>query len=315
MAIAFVGLILLVVPRAPGANIWPVGGDLRIHVQPATTPPAPPATTCAEIVQHSEETGLLDFGLYLTVWPYSYALGIETLELRLDWPSNWVLVGGWVPHEGTADDFMEWYGGLECTLNWQECATWEWGLGVLDLLRLQFQVTGPGTIRVVSEVPDIELCEPWEVWITDVHAFPASAGDLCGFVQETCPPSNHCTPEANASQLLLQAPQGQQLHEQLTFTLHQPGMPRCIASCQATETWIAVDGVVEASMDPARDQTYRVDLDVDTTALAPGTYRAWVQVDSGGCRACTEVVLEVLTATGVPPGDDGVSWGQIKRLY
>jgi hypothetical protein len=298
------GLALLAIPSVGGANTGPVG-EILVHVQPDTWPPPPPLTACDQLVQHTPDTGALEFDLYLTL-NEAFAFGVDSLELTVQWTQGWNAWDYLIPSGGTGNVSVQ---GSQATftVGWPACSTTDEGL--LLLLRLYVDVSGPGELRV-SGWTDVRMCEGWSGWLGYTEGFAASAGDICDYYSESCPPRQHCWPMAEMPLRELQVVAGQTAQMDLYFAILPHSWSGCTVSCQGTAPWMQVTPVL------GRERSwYTVSLTVDTEGLPAGTHRGWVQVDSDDCRACTEVVLEVLEATGVPSQDASISWSRIKSLY
>lgn len=305
---ALIAAFALFALSAPAiANTGPSTSELFLHVQPDSWPPPPPLTSCSQIIQHTDATGWLEFDVYQAVTHWYGAFAIGSIDIAFEVPGSWQLSSEYiVPAGGTGT--MSWVNGHPTySLSWPDCQPYATEIQLL--LRIYLNVDGPGALQPLTGWPLAELCIPW-TGPTWGDSYGASAGDPCGYRQESCSPGMHCWPEAATPQLALQAVQGAQLQETLNFTLQPDYIGACSASCQSTAPWMAVAGKLLED-----EHNYEVSLDIDTATLAPGTHSAWVQVDSGFSRACTEVILEVLTATGVQSLDAGVSWGDIKSLY
>ncbi|MCB1163745.1 MAG: hypothetical protein R3C71_10375 [Candidatus Krumholzibacteriia bacterium] len=162
----------------------------------------------------------------------------------------------------------------------------------------------------MASYPDVRVCGGWESWLASAECFSAVVGVDCDYYSESCPPRQHCWPMAEMPLRELQVPAGGTVQTNLYFAIFPHSWEGCPVSCQGTEPWMLVEPVRAGER-----SWYTVSLTANAEGLSPGMHLGWVQVDSGNSRACTEIELEVLDVTGVPPPDHGISWGRVKSLY
>lgn len=296
-------LALLALALPASANTGP-SGDILIHVRPYDGQP-PQLDDCSQIVQHTEATGWIEFDLYLHT--PGYAIHPRSVVVELDWSATWNYLGHEVASGGEGE-FNPYVNPVLCTLSWPDCPPATSDLQLL--LRLWLWVPGPGEMWSPSGYPEVFLCPPWDYELWGVEVAAAAAGVVCGYPQDPCNGGIHCWPQADFPLIELAAIPGDIAQATLHFTFRSHWWSGCSTTCQGTADWMHVSGQMVFEF-----QRYTVFLQVNTAGLAPGDYSGWVQVDSGGGRGCTEVLLHVLTPTGVSPVDDAVSWSLIKSLY
>jgi hypothetical protein len=296
------------------ANVIPESAIL-FHVQPVAGPDyceTSPLTSCYEIIRHTEETGLLEFDLF--IHPIAYVdehLPIQSLETVMEWTANLELVS-WEScapiGELTVDDHTA---GL--WLHWPDCPPMI--EEILLAARFTFNVTGYGILDAPGLSNLVLGCPGDDFTAAAVGAY-AQAGVECTYCFVKCGRYEHCEPHLDPDVLYLETHEGGLVDGEIIITAESPSGPpiHCELDCTEYEDWM------EITLEELEWPYQRLTVTGDASALEEGLYEGKVYVESYTCMNCADVVFTVTGISGVPGDDpDGaretVSWGAVKARH
>jgi hypothetical protein len=306
--------LCLALPWFAGANPLPPTA-IFTHVQAPdpTFCDQSPLMHCAQIVQYTEATGVLEFDLF--VWTFFAGQQLDAVQLTAEWPAEWGFVEGSLCNGAHGTMNVQ---GHRAVINasWApDCPTME--TEVLLFGKILLNVTDRGEFGYSYSGPHTLTwgCPPNE-WTEELAAFVgAEAGIECSHCYTDCGFDMVCLPEMTPHTLAVELPQGQIGEYGIDVTVWMWEQP-CPINFIPTESWMAL-GVEQLDW-----EHYRVSLTVDTSGMEPGEYSGWVRGESD-CVDCCRVVLTVLDSQGIEeepvekedlPGTVG-SWGRVKNLY
>ena len=309
-------LVLIAVPGS--ANVLPESGLLT---QVGPSPGGVPIVNCSQLVTSTTATGEVEFVVYFMrcgVFPPDEWLCLGSLTGDLRWPAGWDLIES------------EAFGGGSCDLdpvgvdvhipgirdhNWS--MSWPWpplpiGMtwdSVVPILRLVLDVVEPG--RLDPWWADVELRHDC---IGDVfHTYPsrggAYAGLACGFYDVQCLEPVYCFPSFSVDVLELSVPTGSAVRDTVELHNGHNEYIQCGYSIETHAPWCTAQ-YYDHMQYPPYDIGW-LDVDIDTTDLAPGTYATEIELRTSRFGRCLPVVVEVTDAVVT----ESLTWGAIKALY
>jgi hypothetical protein len=294
------------------ANPLP-SGLIFVHVQPPVENfcEIDPITTCEEIVQYTDATGVLEFDLYIMV-PFAIPMTYYGLETALEWPAGWVLLG-WEPCHGGEGWFDPIGSGGNLNIIWANCPQTENEVFlaarfIMDVTGYgKFGTSGYGDATVTFDCPPDDYSEI--IFMTS-----AEAGVVCSYCYAPCDFSSACRPVPDPAELHLTIVQGESSESQIHVPVQGGGlMSPCMPSFVTTADYMTV------TYEELGWNDYMVTLTVNTEGLATGFHQAWFRAEDT-CVGCTEVIVEVLPPVNAVPGDQPgqpelSTWGAMKALY
>jgi hypothetical protein len=307
-------LVLLIGPTSStDANVIPESAIL-FHVQPVAAPDyceTSPLTSCYEIIRHTEETGLLEFDLF--IHPIAYVeehLPIQSLETVLEWTAHLELVS-WESCAPIGDLSVDGH-TADLLLHWPNCPpmTEE----ILLAARFRFNVTGYGILDAPG-LSNLVLGCPGDDFTAGAVGAYAQAGVECTYCFVKCGRHEHCEPHLDPNVLYLEAHEGEIAEGEIIITAQSPAPPiHCELDCTEYEDWL------EITLEELEWPYLRLTVTADASALEEGLYEGKVYIESFTCMNCADVVFTVTGISGVPDDDpDGaseiVSWGAVKARH
>lgn len=296
--------LVLAAPLAQ-ANPLPVC-FLFVHVHPwvsnfCTTNPI---TECAQVVQHTEADGDLEFDLFMDNRNLQ-GVGIEeyqTVRLDVRWSPSWTYQyaencrGGAVEEELLADRAI-----LDFTFSSPVPVT---GSELTHLGRVRMDVNGFGDLYVYNG-----SVNGLEVWCGSNRA---QAGVECAYCLTTCGWWPGCGAQLTPEVLNLDVLQGSTAEGTFHADInHDHQYLPCPVEYVSDDPFVHLDVQYAGGFDAD------IQVTVDASELPLGITEAIVRAESD-CRHCSRVVINVLESTAAPEGDPlerTTSWGAIKMLY
>jgi hypothetical protein len=318
VALLVLPAVLWGTPQPAEANPLPEGAILT-HVQPVDPDFCNqcPITACDQIVQYTEETGILEFDLFVYPPGYEPDLTISRLEGLVEWPPQWQFID-YELCEGGQGTILVNGNQAQLDIAWPACP--QMNGEVFLVARFIVDVTGYGSLGISELGAAVDLhCPPdeYEMWAVGAVA---RAGVECSYCYTPCDLGWPCEPHLSPGVLELEVTEGESVRGQIHvyITGSDPDFP-CGPNFVATESWAALD------VEWTDWNLCEIEVTADASALDRGIYEGWVRGE-GDCVGCTRVVLTVLPgAQGVwdddreagEPQDPGtaVSWGRLKTLY
>jgi hypothetical protein len=301
------------------------------HVQPvdpyfcATCP----ITSCAEIIQHTEQTGVLEFDLFYHD-PFVVPPQIYSLVANIEWSPLWTPLEAEIC--GGGEGSIELTGPNRATVDviWPDCPQWGFD-GVFLVARFVFDVGGPGSIWTTDWLEEhINLgCPPNLMHPFDVLMASTTAG-TCSFCPPRCDRQDPCHAYFYSGSIELEVAQGSVIETTATvYCSGRWGVEPCIADLTTTVEWMSWNESQIWWLSSGEVQ--ELALTIDAQNLDPGTYEGWGRA-AARCDYCTEtecvgciaVDLTVLDTQDIAedepsrgPDDRGSasSWGQIKATF
>lgn len=307
-------LALLAALTPAAANPLPDAAVL-IHVQPAVGSPEPTTiTSCDEIVQYTEQSGYLEFDVFVYALSFQ-GMPISQVAFGLEWPADWTLYSTEVFHDGEGGITQTGPGQADLDVTWPSCPILEDQVFLVG--RLVMEVTHPGSLVTdLNWTPAGHYGCPPQTCEFYAMAGEGQAAVVCSYCAIPCDLHDPCRAELSPPTLELDALQGETTQGVIDATVHGgDGSMPCPITFDATAPWI--------SLDTEWFDWYTVTITVtaDATGLATGTHACWVR-GLHECVGCTRVLLTVeASSQGVPedppvPGPaQQVSWGTLKGLY
>lgn len=299
-------LVTVLAPAATFANPLPAG-TARLHVQPVNDGFCSTnlITTCAEVVQHLDQSGPLEFDLFFECL-MSYPPMPERLTFELVWPVEWQLIE-FENCVGGALERSEGPGSLAAQISFGGPTPMSGSFFLVG--RVVLDVTAPGQVEI-SQASWREDGFDWEMGTWPAHAGPVDCwcwhdcstyGLVCGatFVQ---------------SSLVITVPAGEEGQGHLdAWVRFRPDGSPCYVDWTASYPWIYVHA------DWIDDYQRSITVTVDAGMVGPGTYEAQIFADSI-CQACIPVTVYVTSSQSAPEGDREpetrrLSWGAVKEGY
>jgi hypothetical protein len=308
-------LVLLIVPTSStNANVIPESA-LLFHVQPVAGPDyceTSPLTDCFEIIRHTEETGLVEFDLF--IHPIAYVeehLPIQSLTTVLEWTANLELVS-WESCAPAGDLSVDGH-TADLWLHWPDCPPM--AEEILLAARLQFNVTGYGILDAPGVSELVLGCPGGDFTAMAVGAY-AQAGVECTYCFVKCGRHEHCEPHLDPDVLYLEAHEGEMVEGEIVISAESPTGPpfHCELECTEYEDWMTIN------LEELEWPDFRLTVAADASVLQEGVYEGKVYVESYTCMNCADIVFTVTGISGLPDDDpDGalksVSWGAVKARH
>ncbi|MCK4413292.1 MAG: hypothetical protein KAY32_07100 [Candidatus Eisenbacteria sp.] len=318
-SVILAAVLVVALPPVLLANPLPEAGFM-IHVQ--TPDPSSctqwPASDCSQIVQYTEDQGLLEFDLF--IYPVAYSdVEIYSAAIHLDWCPDWTLQEWTIcgDYEGSVTLGAH---QADLDLTWSDCP--ETAGGIFLVGRFVLDVTGHGVVEASLLDGNLVIgCPPNDMEIGWLVPGRAEAGVTCGYCYEPCDYGEPCTPVLTPGTVLLDVPQGETVQTEIeAYVFGHYGLEPCWNTIfEGTEDWMSL------IVDEIGDQDYILTLTVDTSSLCQGDYHGWVR-GVADCVDCSAVHLTVTErAQGIPEDDvpvwdadnpqDPVSWSGLKARY
>jgi len=310
-------LIAAAMPQPALANPLPEA-VIYYHVQPVdpnfctqTT-----VTSCPQIVQYTEATGIMEFDLFLMT-AYGSELPVYGLETIVDWPWTWNLLEWEICNGGTGMVDI-YYNQAILDLSWPSCPP---AGELFRAMRFVVEVTGYGNFGQHDWHESwIHVECPPDVMDLSPMVASATAGVQCGYCFQPCDFHDPCHPHPTPESLELVLRQGQSVQREIDVFISGGEYPwPCPVTFVPSESWLTVDPV-------ATDYNqWLLTVNIDATGLPLGYYEAWIRmVDE--CIGCTKVYLEVVDPLSAVPDDEDseggdqeprlpATWGRLKALY
>lgn len=230
---------------------------------------------------------------------------LESIHSVLRWPQAWQLLdfqpyivgSGWLAPDGTLD--MDWDG-----YDYPAGATHG---SVVPVARFRMNVVGPGRLDFPGYYGVAVLRGSGGRFTTHPIQSYAEAGIECGHAVSYCVyQEDSCEPVFPIPRLDLSVLTGGAVGDSVLF--RAPSFHGCGLTAETHAPWCAAS--VEL---PTLGDRYRLYVNADAAALAPGVYDTAIEVISTryGVSRCLPVVLRVegVTATST------WGWGRVKSLY
>ncbi len=192
-----------------GANPVPEAAQL-FHVQSVDPGfcDACPIIYCGQIVQHTEEIGLLEFDLFIhapwVVWPPQ----IHSFATVVEWSADWGYVEAQICGGGEGSIELTSPNRAAVDIVWSDCPGWEEG-GVFLVARFVRDVTRSGSIRTTDwQQENISLrCppdtyQPWSMILAHTTA------RTCAYCPPLCDHGDPCHARFSPSSIDLEVVQG-----------------------------------------------------------------------------------------------------------
>jgi hypothetical protein len=260
-----------------------------------------PVSTCEDLVQVSDATGILCFDMILPWWwdDFEWLYGAVTnLEFTVQWPAEWQFVQAsacgsgavGVIHRGNGATF--WIENLEgAPVNGQ----------LLGLGRLVLNVTSEGSTS----------CPDWPY--PEGIAWVGGRISECGNCMEAiCTDWEPIRPALPSPVLELAAGDSGMASGQFHVDcegMEGGGSPTAFAF-DTTEPWITLQAV---SVGSSYHPEYDVTVTANAQALSPGVHEAWVEVQVPYCYECERIVFTVPETD--PPATIPETWGSLKSKF
>lgn len=311
----------LLVATAPSLANPLLDCAVLVHVQPFEPDFCSTSTisTCEQVMQHTAETGLLEFDLFVYTPGWGFDLPVSALSGACQWPPDWQYVGHEICHGG--DGLIDVVGpGALLDLYWPECPRMSGEVFLAARFLLEVPNHGKFDFPVIGTQSNIAIeCPPDEQILWVPLTCSAEAGVVCDYCQVPCDLTASCDPQPSPSVLELQCFPGETAGGQISGSIAgHDELYICDELFVETDTdWLSHD-----LWHQQWEGIFEIEVEADASGLGPGTYETWLRVIAD-CAGCTRVVLNVRDPQTIPDQDpDGApqpagdtSWGRLKQIY
>jgi hypothetical protein len=272
------------------------------HIHPGTGDfcSALPVTTCEEIVQVTDATGVLSFDVILRWWDaLEWLYWPETDAMfTIQWPAEWQFVDASACGSGAVSVVHE---GNRATFSIEHLESAPMSGELVGLCRLVLDVTSEGSISG----PD---------WYTPEGTY-LNGGRIstCGdCVYAICDGLSPVHPALPSPVLELAADSSGTASGQFHVSSDGPEDSGDIEyTFSTTAPWITLEA--DLLGDPGGWPEYDVTVTADAQTLGPGVHETWIEVRSATCYECQRIVFTVPETD--PPAADEETWGSLKARF